>query len=320
MKTFSPFAVVDIRLAITSTGPASPTYIPLGATTTTAPVTVTATTRNSGAGIDNIPVAFGTSTAGSSFSPAAANTNASGTAGSTWTLVAGANSGTGTPTLAPLAFTPAAANFSVNVIQETTLSFDAPLTLPAGSQGLAYPTTTFTASGGIGTYSWAVTSGALPTGLTLTAAGILSGTPTASGSFSFGVTVTSGGQTQSRSYSVSVAMPPITALTLSFATAPSKQTCYALNVPMTPGIRVRVVDQNGMPRPGITVNLEGVTNNGAKVTVTPASAVSDASGIASFGGPAFNKTGGYQLVASTTAPVATSLTNPTKFTISPSCP
>jgi len=319
VKKFSPFAGVDSRLAITSTGPASPAYIPLNATTTTAPVTVTATTRNSHAGINNIPVAFATATAGSSFDPASANTNASGTAASTWTLVAGTNTGTGTPGLAPLTFTPAAANFSVNVIQETTLSFDAPVSLPAGSQGTAYPTTTFTASGGIGTYSWAVTSGTLPTGLTLTTAGVLSGTTTTSGNFNFGVTVTSGGQTQSRSYSVSVALPPITALTLSFATAPSKQVCYALNVPMTPGIRVKVVDQSGTPRSGITVRMEGITNNGAKVTVTPSSAVSDANGIASFGGPTFNKTGGYSLIASVTSPVAASITS-AKFTISPSCP
>jgi hypothetical protein len=319
VSNFSPFAAVDIRLATSSTGPSSPQYIPLNATTTSAPVTVSVKTRNNHAGIDNIPVTFATSTAGSSFSPTGPSTNASGTAASTWTLVAGANSGTGTPTLAPLVFTPAAASFSVNVIQETTLSFDAPLTLPAGTQGTAYPTTTFTASGGIGTYSWAVTSGALPTGLTLSSAGILSGTTTTSGNFSFGITVTSGGQTQSRSYSVSVALPPITALTLSFATAPSKQQCYALNVPMTPGIRVKVVDQNGTPRAGITVNVEGITNNGAKVTVTPTSAVSDASGIASFGGPTFNKTGGYSLIASVTSPVAASVTSG-KFTISPSCP
>jgi hypothetical protein len=319
VKKFSPFAGVDSRLVVTSTGPSSPVYIPLNATTTTAPVTVTVKTRNNQAGIDNIPVTFATGTAGSSFSPTGPSTNASGTAASTWTLVAGANTGTGTPALAPLTFTPAAANFSVNVIQETTLDFVSPTTLPNGVQGTAYPSTTFTATGGIGTYSWAVTSGALPNGLALTTAGVLSGTPTAAGAYSFTVTVTSGGQTQARSYSVSVALPPITALTLTFATAPSKQTCYALNVPMSPGIRVRVVDQSGIPRPGITVNMEGVTNNGAKVTVTPSSAVTDASGIASFGGPTFNKTGGYSLIASTTSPVAASVTS-AKFTVSPSCP
>jgi hypothetical protein len=55
------------------------------------------------------------------------------------------------------------------------------------------------------------------------------------------------------------------------------------------------------------------------VTVTPSSAVSDANGIANFGGPTFNKTGGYSLTASTTSPVAASVTS-AKFTISPSCP
>jgi hypothetical protein len=214
VKTFSPFAAVDIRLATTSTGPSSPLYIPLNSTTTTAATTVTAKTRNSQVGIGGIPVAFATGTAGSSFSPASPSTDANGTASSTWTLVAGTNTGSGTPALAPLVFTPAAASFSVNVTQETALSFDGPLTLPNGVQGTAYQSTTFTASGGIGTYAWTST-GSLPTGLTLSSAGVLSGTTTAAGSFSFSVTVTSGAQTQSKSYSVTVALPPVSITTAS---------------------------------------------------------------------------------------------------------
>ena len=54
----------------------------------------------------------------------------------------------------------------------------------------AYPSTTMAASNGTAPYTWAVTSGALPTGLTLSSGGVLSGTPTASGTFNFTVTVT----------------------------------------------------------------------------------------------------------------------------------
>jgi hypothetical protein len=50
---------------------------------------------------------------------------------------------------------------------------------------------TLEATGGTGTYTWAVTSGSLPVGLTL-ASGVISGTPTALGSTTFTVTATDG--------------------------------------------------------------------------------------------------------------------------------
>ena len=61
--------------------------------------------------------------------------------------------------------------------------------LPAGVVNVAYATT-LTAANGTTPYAWSVTGGALPSGMSLSAAGVLSGTPTASGSFSFTVTVT----------------------------------------------------------------------------------------------------------------------------------
>jgi hypothetical protein len=62
--------------------------------------------------------------------------------------------------------------------------------LPAGLVGLPY-SQTLTAGGGIAPYTFAVTSGALPAGLSLGAAsGLLSGTPTLTGTFGFTVTVT----------------------------------------------------------------------------------------------------------------------------------
>jgi len=65
--------------------------------------------------------------------------------------------------------------------------------LPAGSVsvgGGAYPATTLKASGGVAPYVWAVTSGNLPAGLTMNAAGTISGSPTTAGTFNFTVTVT----------------------------------------------------------------------------------------------------------------------------------
>ncbi|MFN7973093.1 MAG: Ig domain-containing protein [Acidobacteriota bacterium] len=64
-----------------------------------------------------------------------------------------------------------------------------PPTLPAGSVGVPY-SQTLGANGGTAPYTFAVTAGALPPGLTLTTGGVLSGTPTTGGSFSFTVTAT----------------------------------------------------------------------------------------------------------------------------------
>ena len=51
-------------------------------------------------------------------------------------------------------------------------------------------TQTLAASGGTGPYTYAVSSGSLPTGITLSAAGVLSGTPTQVGSFNVTITAT----------------------------------------------------------------------------------------------------------------------------------
>ena len=66
------------------------------------------------------------------------------------------------------------------------------------------------ASGGAAPYTFAVTAGALPTGLSLGSGGALSGTTTASGTFNFTVTATDvNGQTASNAYTVVVAVPTI---------------------------------------------------------------------------------------------------------------
>ena len=62
--------------------------------------------------------------------------------------------------------------------------------LPGASVGSAY-SQTLTATGGKPPYSWSVTTGALPDGLSLNSnSGLISGTPTATGSFTFNARVT----------------------------------------------------------------------------------------------------------------------------------
>jgi uncharacterized repeat protein (TIGR01451 family) len=75
--------------------------------------------------------------------------------------------------------------------------------LPGAGQNVAY-TTTLEATGDV-TITWAVTVGALPTGLTLSAAGILSGTPTTVESQTFTVTATNDSGSDTQEYTLAVA-------------------------------------------------------------------------------------------------------------------
>ncbi len=61
-------------------------------------------------------------------------------------------------------------------------------TMPSGVQGREF-SFTFEATGGLAPYTWALNGGRLPQGLTLDAGGVLSGTPTSYGNFSFTVRV-----------------------------------------------------------------------------------------------------------------------------------
>ncbi|WP_169337336.1 putative Ig domain-containing protein [Rudaea cellulosilytica] len=87
-----------------------------------------------------------------------------------------------------------------------------PGTLPSGVTGSAYAGAQFSVADGTGPYvpvaptGYALVAGALPSGLSLSAAGVLSGTPTAAGTHTFSVEAKDGnGFTASREYSITVA-------------------------------------------------------------------------------------------------------------------
>ena len=127
--------------------------------------------------------------------------------------------------------TSGAATVSVTV-GSATMTLD-PASLPAGQQGVAY-NQSLSASGGAAPYSYAVTAGTLPTGLSLASDGALAGTPGEHGVFGFTVTVTDGSAgagpfTTSHDFSLSIAPPPAPvatdapAATVSAATITSSQ-------------------------------------------------------------------------------------------------
>ncbi|TSC89904.1 MAG: hemagglutinin-related protein [Parcubacteria group bacterium Gr01-1014_3] len=84
-----------------------------------------------------------------------------------------------------------------------TISLDD--TLADGTANTAY-SQTVTATGGSGSYTYAVTAGSLPTGLTLASNGTITGTPTTAATYAFTITATDvSGCTASRAYSVTIA-------------------------------------------------------------------------------------------------------------------
>jgi len=93
------------------------------------------------------------------------------------------------------------ANLSIVVAAPLTITS---ASLPGGTGGVAY-SATLTATGGTSPYSWSVTSGTLPAGVTLSTAGALSGTPTNAGAYSFGIRVVDSiGATASQSYNLTI--------------------------------------------------------------------------------------------------------------------
>jgi hypothetical protein len=100
--------------------------------------------------------------------------------------------------------------------------------LPAGTRGVAYPTTQLAATGGTAPYTWSISSGALPAGLALnSSSGAIGGTPTATGASTFTVTVTdAAGLTASAQFSITITTQT-TAVVISNSSLPNGQ----LNVP-----------------------------------------------------------------------------------------
>jgi large repetitive protein len=137
-------------------------------------------------------------------------------------LVLSAAQITGTPSAA------GTANFTVKVVDANSVSVTRALSitvtpapvsittasLPNGQVGVSY-TQNLQASGGAGTYTWSVSAGTLPSGLSLGASGQITGTPAASGNASFTVKVIDPTGSATRVLSINIAAVPIAITTTS---------------------------------------------------------------------------------------------------------
>lgn len=137
-----------------------------------------------------------------------------------------------------------------------------PTSLGNATVGSTY-SATITASGGVSGYSFAITAGGLPAGLSLSSGGALTGTPTQGGSFNFTVTATdsatgTGPYAGSRAYSLTVG-PPTLALDAAGLPSGSTGAAYSASVTATGGTPpyAYTVSAGALPA-GVTLSSGGV--------------------------------------------------------------
>lgn len=162
----------------------------------------------------------------------------------------------------------AQAQFALTVVTVVTITTTA---LPAGSAGVSY-LAGIDASGGTPPYTWSVTAGSLPAGLTMQpSSGVISGTPTTQGSATFTVAAQDSSptkQTQSAPLTVAIGAPGplvITTFSLLNGALNSPYSATLAAVGGTPPYTWSVI-AGGLPR-GVALN----SSTGA-ISGTPTSA------------------------------------------------
>ncbi|PWU31013.1 IPT/TIG domain/outer membrane autotransporter barrel domain-containing protein [Pseudomonas sp. RW407] len=188
---------------------------------------------------------------------------------------------------------PATVTITVNA---PTLAIS-PTTLPNATASNSY-SQSLSSANGTAPYSYAVTAGALPAGLTLNSGGTLSGTPSAVTTGNFTITATDAyGATGNRTYSLTVdaatiAITPTTLGSLAVGSA------YSQNLSASGGNGSYIWSTSGTLPPGITVNSNGLVS-GTPTTAGNYSFIVTATD--SLGSPGSR---GYSVTVNEQAPVA----------------
>lgn len=173
------------------------------------PATLTITTTSLSSG--DVGVAYSQTLAAANGTPPYTWSIASGSPPAGLSLNATSGAISGTPTTAGTANFTARVTDSASATANKTLSMTinaalavSTASLPSGAVGSGYAQT-LAASGGSGTYTWSITSGALPAGLSLNSgSGAITGTPSAAVTANFTVQVADGIGTATRALSITI--------------------------------------------------------------------------------------------------------------------
>jgi hypothetical protein len=183
-----------------------------------------------------------------------------------------------------------------------TLRVASPLVITTPGLAVAKPGTiysqTLTATGGIAPMAWSLAAGssALPSGLSLSITGVISGTPLVPGTSSFTVQVADAASPrQVATRTLSITVPVL--YNVSFSVQPSDS---SPNKQITPAVKVLVVDAQGKAVSGAIVTLSILVNPGGSVLSGTTVAATGNNGIAIIASNSLNNTGiGYVLKATT---------------------
>jgi outer membrane autotransporter protein len=222
------------------------------------PVTVAPTTLPApGIGVPYIQTITSTGGSGSYIYTITAGALPSGLYLSTGGTLSGVPTATGSYAFTITAIDTSAAPGPYTASQTYVLAVGAPTLLlpapplPGATLAQAYTATVEPASGGTAPYSYAVTGGAVPPGLSLAASGTISGTPTTLGTFNFTVTATDSSTGVGAPYSVSSAMAITVADGLPVADNVSTSVAY------------------GAPAAPVTLALSGGAANAVAIGTAP---------------------------------------------------
>lgn len=193
----------------------------------------------------------------------------------------------------------------------TILNDDVPIavdppTLPSGTVAAAYHQA-LSASGGQAPYTYAVTAGAVPAGVTLSSTGVLAGTPSAGGSFSFTATATDssaapGPHTGSRAYTLTVA-PPTVVLAPASLPGATRGTAFSTALTASGGVAPYSYAVTAGALPGGLALAAGGTLSGTPTAAGTFSFSVTATDSGTGTGP-YTATRAYTLVVADAAPVA----------------
>ncbi len=194
------------------------------------------------------------------------------------------------------------ATYTLNT--NSSLSFMvSPATLPSGQIGRAY-STALASSGGAGPYTYTVTSGALPLGIVLSSAGVISGTPTVAGNFPFNIQVVDATNTAvSYSQSITISSSNLNIVTLQVPAVQQGIDYLAYIIGGGGNAPYNFTLASGSLPPGLTLNSNGTVSGLATATgAYPVTVrISDQSGNTATANFTFTVSGSGSLQISTSA-------------------
>ncbi|HEU4819463.1 beta strand repeat-containing protein, partial [Janthinobacterium sp.] len=151
--------------------------------------------------------------------------------------------------------------FTVTVLPAAAAFTVSPGSLTAPVIGVPY-SQAMSASGGVAPYTYALDSGTLPPGITVSSSGVISGTVTATGAYVFAIKVTDSTSgtplTVTKNYSVSIAVPTLS-ITPTTLTAGGVSAPYSQQLSTSGGTApyTYVVESGALP-PGVTLSSSGL--------------------------------------------------------------